>query len=169
MTSRERLPNRRPALTFDLETGGQRYAATIGSYSDGRPAEIFLTASRAGSQADTSARDAAIVVRALSAASHCSLLALTLISPECSTVASVELVSGMTFLSRPSPADTCVELISRLPSQCSIRALRILLFWILPRCSSDMTKPGFQPLVILGVIWRGTEARALGAGDDWPG
>ena len=62
-TSRKRLPNRRPALTFDLEAGGQRYAATIGSYSDGRPAEIFLTASRAGSQADTSARDAAIVAR----------------------------------------------------------------------------------------------------------
>jgi hypothetical protein len=59
---RERLPNLRPALTFDIESEEQRYAVTIGWFPDGRPAEVFLsTNGRAGSHADTIARDAAIV------------------------------------------------------------------------------------------------------------
>jgi hypothetical protein len=53
--------------------------------------------------------------------------------------------SGNTLRKRPSPADTCDALISRLPSTCSISALRTLLFLILPRCSSDMRKPGERP------------------------
>jgi hypothetical protein len=60
--ARKRLPNRREAETFDLEAGGQLYRATIGRFpDDGRLAEIFINSSRAGSQADTSARDASVV------------------------------------------------------------------------------------------------------------
>jgi hypothetical protein len=59
--SRERPANRREAETFDLEADGQRYCATIGRFDDGRIAEIFLTNSKSGSQADTNSRDASVV------------------------------------------------------------------------------------------------------------
>jgi hypothetical protein len=59
---RRRLRNRHEAETFDLETDGQRYCATIGRFDDGRLAEIFISNSKAGSQADCSARDASVVV-----------------------------------------------------------------------------------------------------------
>ena len=58
---RERLPNRRFAETWNLEVAGQNYACTIGRFNDGRVGEIFLSSSlKAGSAADTAARDAAI-------------------------------------------------------------------------------------------------------------
>jgi hypothetical protein len=59
--SRKRQPNRRAAETFDLDADGQRYCATVGRFDDGRLAEIFLTNSKSGSQADTNARDASVV------------------------------------------------------------------------------------------------------------
>ncbi len=59
---RDRLPNRRGAETFDLEADGQRYCATVSRFDDGRLAEIFISNSKAGSQADCSARDASVVV-----------------------------------------------------------------------------------------------------------
>jgi hypothetical protein len=59
--SRERPANRRAADTFDLRAAGQRYVATLGRFDDGRPAEIFITSNKAGSEADTSARDASVV------------------------------------------------------------------------------------------------------------
>jgi hypothetical protein len=58
---RERLPNRRVGETFQLEVAGLRYTATVGRFRDGRIAEIFLTNHKAGSAADTNARDSAIV------------------------------------------------------------------------------------------------------------
>jgi hypothetical protein len=51
VATRERLPNRREAETFDVEAGGLRYRATIGRYADGRLAEIFVVNHKAGSQA----------------------------------------------------------------------------------------------------------------------
>src|SRR5262245_914601 len=59
--SRERLPNRRPATTFEIEVSGLRYTATAGRLPDGRLGELFLTNHRSNSQADTNARDSAIV------------------------------------------------------------------------------------------------------------
>jgi ribonucleoside-diphosphate reductase alpha chain len=59
---RKRLPNRRSAETFDLGADGQRYSATVGRFDDGRLAEIFISNSKAGSQADCNARDASVVV-----------------------------------------------------------------------------------------------------------
>jgi hypothetical protein len=51
----------RLAETFGLECFGLSYVATVGRFSDGRLAEIFLTNHKAGSHADACARDAAIV------------------------------------------------------------------------------------------------------------
>ena len=39
MSSRRRLPNCRPAETFDLEVNGLSYTCTIGRFEDGRLAE----------------------------------------------------------------------------------------------------------------------------------
>jgi hypothetical protein len=58
---RARIPNRRLAESFELEVAGLRYTATIGRFTDGRVAEIFLNNHKAGSAADTNARDSAIV------------------------------------------------------------------------------------------------------------
>lgn len=57
---RERLPNRRLAETFNITADGLSYTATVAHFADGRIAEIFLTNHKAGSAADTAARDAAI-------------------------------------------------------------------------------------------------------------
>jgi hypothetical protein len=61
MPSRQRLPDRRPAETFELEIAGLHYTATIGRFPDGRIGEIFLNNHKSNSQADTNARDSAIV------------------------------------------------------------------------------------------------------------
>ena len=58
--ARQRLPDRRASETFSLECAGLAYIATISRFDDGRLGEIFLTNHKAGSAADTAARDAAI-------------------------------------------------------------------------------------------------------------
>jgi hypothetical protein len=60
MTARQRLPNRRPVESFELQAGGLRFTCSVGRFADGRLAEIFLTNHKAGSAADTAARGAAI-------------------------------------------------------------------------------------------------------------
>jgi ribonucleoside-diphosphate reductase alpha chain len=60
MIARARLPNRRASETFALECAGLSYIATVSRFEDGRLGEIFLTNHKAGSAADTAARDAAI-------------------------------------------------------------------------------------------------------------
>src|SRR5262249_15255227 len=58
---RRRLPNRRPAETFELGVAGLKYTATVGRFPDGQVGEIFLSNHKSNSAADTAARDAAIV------------------------------------------------------------------------------------------------------------
>lgn len=58
---RTRLPDRRASETFSIESGGLAYLATISRFPDGHLGEIFLTNHKAGSAADTAARDSAIV------------------------------------------------------------------------------------------------------------
>jgi hypothetical protein len=58
---RERLPNRRIGETFDFVCAGLRYTCTIGRFRDDRVAEVFLSNHKSNSQADTAARDSAIV------------------------------------------------------------------------------------------------------------
>jgi hypothetical protein len=61
MTGRNRLPNRRPAESFEIEVEGLRYTATVGRFPDGTIGELFLN-QRSNSSADVTARDSAIVL-----------------------------------------------------------------------------------------------------------
>ena len=61
MTSRMRLPDRRPCETFELEVGGLHYVCTFGRFPDGSVSELFLSNHKSNSAADTAARDTAIV------------------------------------------------------------------------------------------------------------
>jgi len=56
---RTRLPDRRPAMSFDLTVAGLQFTATVGSVN-GRVMEVFLQNHKPGSAADLFARDAAI-------------------------------------------------------------------------------------------------------------
>jgi hypothetical protein len=60
MSDRRRLPDRRASETFEVNCEGQTYLATVSHFDDGRLGEIFLTNHKAGSAADTAARDSAI-------------------------------------------------------------------------------------------------------------
>ena len=62
MTARFRLPERRRCESFTFTLGGLRFTASIGRYPDGRIGEVFLNNHKAGNQADTNARDAAIIL-----------------------------------------------------------------------------------------------------------
>jgi hypothetical protein len=58
---RSRLPARRASETFSFEVGGLHYHATISRFPEGDcVAEVFLSSHKLGSQADASARDAAV-------------------------------------------------------------------------------------------------------------
>jgi hypothetical protein len=60
--SRERLPNRRSAVTEDIAVGDRVYSATIGFDPLCRPKEIFLAGAREGSDMQAVLDDTAIVV-----------------------------------------------------------------------------------------------------------
>jgi hypothetical protein len=63
--TRQRLPNRRPAETVELEHNGSRFTETIGFYPDGRPGEVFTHGIRSGSNLDALLADACVVVSCL--------------------------------------------------------------------------------------------------------
>jgi hypothetical protein len=58
---RNRLRNRRPSETRAIESKGMPYTVSFSRFDDGSLAEIFLSNHKAGSQADTNARDAAVI------------------------------------------------------------------------------------------------------------
>jgi hypothetical protein len=58
---RKRLPDRRASETFDFQSQGLRFTATVSRFDDGRLGEIFLTDHKAGSMAGINASDAAVV------------------------------------------------------------------------------------------------------------
>src|SRR5205814_1891470 len=58
--TRRRLANRRHSETFAVEAQGMKFTA-ISRFSDGSLTEIFLSNHRAGSDADASACDSAVV------------------------------------------------------------------------------------------------------------
>jgi hypothetical protein len=60
--ARTRLPNRRPALTFDFEQAGLKYTCTFGRFPDGRVSEVFLQNHKNNSGADVNAHDAGIIL-----------------------------------------------------------------------------------------------------------
>jgi len=59
---RRRLPNRRPAVTHDIDVEGGRYVATIGFDELARPRELFLSGGKAGSQIDALLGDVATAI-----------------------------------------------------------------------------------------------------------
>src|SRR5215471_16180715 len=59
---RRQYPDRQDNETFVFELGGLRFTATVGRFDDGQIGELFLKNYKAGNQADTNARDAAIVL-----------------------------------------------------------------------------------------------------------
>jgi hypothetical protein len=63
--TRQRLPNRRPAETVELEHNGSRFTVTIGFYPDRRPGEVFTHGIRSGSNLDALLADACVVVSCL--------------------------------------------------------------------------------------------------------
>ena len=66
--TRERLPNRRASISFELEVAGLRYTATVSRFADGRIGELFLSNHKSNSTADTNARDAAACRRCITTA-----------------------------------------------------------------------------------------------------
>lgn len=61
LNARQRLPNKRPAVTIGFERDGARFEMTAGFYPDGRVGEVFLNADRANSLLDFLMSDAAIL------------------------------------------------------------------------------------------------------------
>jgi hypothetical protein len=59
--ARERLPDRRAAISTSFDRDGARFEMTTGFYPDMRPGEIFLNADRANSLLDFLMSDAAIL------------------------------------------------------------------------------------------------------------
>jgi hypothetical protein len=59
---RRQLPNRRPAVTEEINVGNSRLTATIGFDPAGHPAEIFLSAAKVGSAMAAILEDAAVAI-----------------------------------------------------------------------------------------------------------
>ena len=59
-TTRNRLPNRRPNVTFNFTCAGLAYVCSYSRFADGSLGELFVSNHKSNSAADTSARDAAI-------------------------------------------------------------------------------------------------------------
>jgi hypothetical protein len=62
MSSRLRLPDRRPCESFTFELDGLRFTASVGRFPDGSVGELFVNNHKAGNQSDTNARDCAIIL-----------------------------------------------------------------------------------------------------------
>ena len=60
--TRQHLPNRRRAVTFDVKPGGATYSVGIGLYDDNRLGEVFLSGSKTGSDMASLINDAAVLV-----------------------------------------------------------------------------------------------------------
>src|SRR5262249_53423136 len=61
-TTRTRLPDRRPAETFDVKHNGERYHVSIGRFPDGAIAELFIVGSKSGSDLAAVIHDAAVAL-----------------------------------------------------------------------------------------------------------
>ncbi len=59
--TRTHLPPRRAHESLSFDHGGFAYIAGIGSFDDGRLAEIFLNAAKSGTVVEAWARDAAVL------------------------------------------------------------------------------------------------------------
>ncbi len=63
LSTRKRLPNRRPSYTETLEVDGQALTATVGfDPKSGQPCELFVSAGKEGSMLDSLLADAAVAI-----------------------------------------------------------------------------------------------------------
>ncbi len=63
MSTRKRLPNRRPSHTETLQVDGQVFTATVGfDPENDQPRELFLVAGKEGSMLNAMLADAAVVI-----------------------------------------------------------------------------------------------------------
>ena len=60
--SRVLLPQRRFCRTFPLRHTNQDFIVSIGFYEEGKPAEVFVTGTKAGSDVEAVSRDGAILL-----------------------------------------------------------------------------------------------------------
>ncbi len=60
--TRRRLPDRRGAVTFTLRWQGSRFEVSLGHFEDGTAAEVFISATKTGSDVQSLGRDAAIIL-----------------------------------------------------------------------------------------------------------
>jgi len=60
--TRERLPNRRLAETFQIEVAGLKYTCSVGRFADGRVGEVFIQNHKRGNASDVAVRDAGILL-----------------------------------------------------------------------------------------------------------
>jgi hypothetical protein len=58
---RERLPSPRASETLQFEHGGFLFVASVGRFTDGRLAEVFLSGPKTGTDVASAARDSSIV------------------------------------------------------------------------------------------------------------
>ena len=56
------LPQRRPAVTFNLRFWNQPFTVTVGFYPDGTAGEVFIDGGKTGQDIQSTARDAAVVL-----------------------------------------------------------------------------------------------------------
>ena len=61
MTARQRLPDRRQCESFAFQCAGMAYVASIARFADGNLAEILISNHKCGSDADSAAKDSAVV------------------------------------------------------------------------------------------------------------
>jgi hypothetical protein len=62
MSSRQTLPPRRAAETFELRHGQQTVVVTTGYYANGELGEVFVSAPKVGSSLEAIARDGAVLL-----------------------------------------------------------------------------------------------------------
>jgi hypothetical protein len=62
MTERKALPSRRANETFEITHNQQRVTITLGFYPNHGIGEVFISAAKAGSELEATARDGAILV-----------------------------------------------------------------------------------------------------------
>lgn len=62
MSVRTALPQRRPHETFRMSHWGMTFIVGVGRDDDGRVREIFINNGRSGTQAETLARDSAVIL-----------------------------------------------------------------------------------------------------------
>ncbi len=65
MTSRQRLPARRPSETETIEHGNAQFKVTVGFFPDGRVGEVFAGGAKSGSELDGLLDDSAILISLL--------------------------------------------------------------------------------------------------------